>query len=136
MASTTPSYIAASDNLADQFNPVQFFAGPKEVTNKKEVLVSGQNLVRGAVLGRITASGKLTLSNNGASDGSQVPVAILAYDVDASGGDAVCQVYVSGEFNSDALTWHASFDTEAERLQAFLAPSTIVIKKLLGVAAP
>lgn len=71
------------------------------------VLVSGQNLPRGAVLGRITASGKLMLSAAGASDGSQTPYAILAEDTDASGGDKTCTVYVAGEFNAGALTFGA-----------------------------
>lgn len=131
-----PNYIASSDNAAGLFSPQQFFAGPSEAKNKTEILISGQNLNRGAVLGRITASGKLTLSNSGASDGSQTPVAILAYDTNATAGDRTTQVYVSGEFNIDALQWHASYTTEALKLNAFLAPSPIVMKKLYGVVAP
>lgn len=62
------------------------------------------NLVRGAVLGKITATGKYVLSASAASDGSQTPVAILAEDADASAADKVTVAYLTGEFNGTALT--------------------------------
>jgi hypothetical protein len=67
-------------------------------------VISGQNLVRGAVLGKITASGKYNLSLSGASDGSQTPDLILAEDVNASAGDKTAIAYSRGDFNAQALT--------------------------------
>lgn len=67
-------------------------------------LVSGQNLTRGAVLGKITASGKYTLSASAAADGSQTPAAILAVDTNASGGDKATVAYFRGDFQAQALT--------------------------------
>lgn len=69
------------------------------------VLVSGQNLTRGALLGKITASGKYTLSLSAAGDGSQTPVAILAEDTNASGGDKNTVAYFRGDFESSAVTF-------------------------------
>ncbi len=46
-------------------------------------ILSGQNLVRGALIGMVTASSKYVLSLSGAADGSQVPDLILAEDCDA-----------------------------------------------------
>lgn len=66
-------------------------------------LISGQNLARGTVLGKITASGKYNKSLSAAADGSQTPVAILAEDCDASGGDKVTVAYFRGDFRSDKL---------------------------------
>lgn len=80
------------------------FAGEFPRVTRKETLVSGQNLTRGAVVGKITTGGKLALSLSGAADGSQTPFAILAEDCDASGGDKDCLIYLSGEFNEAALT--------------------------------
>lgn len=71
-------------------------------------LISGQNLVRGAVLGKITSGGKYNLSLSTASDGSQTPDLILAEDTDASAGDKVCMAYERGDFNVNALTLGAS----------------------------
>lgn len=70
---------------------------------RKITLVSGQNLVRGAVLGKITASSKYNLSLSAAADGSQTPDLILAEDCDASGGDKEALAYEAGVFNVNAL---------------------------------
>lgn len=51
-------------------------------------VVSGQNLKAGAVLGRITASGKYKAYDNAAADGSQAAAGVLYDDVDASAADA------------------------------------------------
>ncbi len=69
------------------------------------VLISGQNLQRGALLGRITTGGKLNLSLSAAADGSQTPFAILAEDTDATGGDKPCIYYLFGEFNANQMTF-------------------------------
>jgi hypothetical protein len=58
----------------------------------KGTLISGQNLIVGTVLGKITASGKYTLHNNAASDGSEVACAILRNSTDATAGDTACTV--------------------------------------------
>jgi len=81
-------------------------------------LITGQNLVRGAVLGRITASNKLTLADDTAVNGSETPMGILVHDIDASAADKGCQVYVAGSFHNDELTWDASF-TAAEQVHQF-----------------
>lgn len=67
-------------------------------------LLSGQNLKRGALLGKITTGGKLTLSASASSDGSQTPYGVLVDDVDASDGDMPCLVYVRGDFQDAGLT--------------------------------
>jgi len=66
---------------------------------------SGQDLPRGAVLGKISATGKYVLSDTGAGDGSEDPVLVLAEAVDASGGDRTSAIYETGEFNQDTLTF-------------------------------
>lgn len=67
-------------------------------------IASGQNLERGAVIGQITASDMYILSLAAAEDGSEVPSLVLAYDVDATGGDKVAAVYASAAFDSTKLT--------------------------------
>lgn len=59
---------------------------------KEETIALGADLSAGTVLGRITASGKMTAYNSGNIDGSDVPVAILLADADALSEDveAIC----------------------------------------------
>ena len=65
-------------------------------------------IVRGTIVGRITASGKYITSLNAAVDGSQVAVAILEEDaVNLTGApvDVQAVVYKKGTFNSLGVTF-------------------------------
>lgn len=65
-------------------------------------------IVRGTVVGKITATGKYITSLNAAVDGSQVAVAILEEDaVNLTGAPADVQavVYKKGTFNSLGVTF-------------------------------
>lgn len=87
------------------YAPDKLIAGNAHLlVGRKVTIISGQNLTRGAVLGKITASGKYNLSLSGASDGSQTPDLILAENCDASSGDKVALAYARGDFNANALT--------------------------------
>ena len=86
-----------------EYKPCNLLAGEYPRIERIITIASGSNLAKGAVLGRITASGKFVLSAAGASDGSETPDAILAETVDASAEDKQAVVYFSGEFNENAL---------------------------------
>lgn len=87
------------------YAPDKLIAGNAHLlVGRKVTIISGQNLTRGAVLGKITASGKYNLSLSGASDGSQTPDLILAENCDATSGDKVALAYARGDFNANALT--------------------------------
>lgn len=75
-----------------------------DLVARKITIITGQNLVRGAVLGKITASGKYNLSLSAASDGSQVPDLILAENIDASAADVAALAYSRGDFLIPGLT--------------------------------
>lgn len=92
----------ASYTTDDAFIPDRLIAGD-EVLSDQITLISGQNLLRGAVVGKITASGKYTLSLAASNDGSQIPDRILAHDTNASGGDKVTPAYYNGDFDANAV---------------------------------
>lgn len=83
--------------------PDALIAGDFPLQTRKVTVITGQNLARGAVLGIITASGKVNLSLSAAADGSQTPALILAEPVDATAADKEAVAYISGEFNEDQL---------------------------------
>jgi hypothetical protein len=86
------------------YNPDNLIGGDAVNAVTESIIVDTGNLVRGSVLGKITATGKYVLSASAASDGSQTPVAILAEDANATSGDVVTVAYLTGEFNGTALT--------------------------------
>lgn len=89
----------------ETFDPNGLLAGDFPPETKKVTIANSAALTAGAVLGRITASGKYLLSASGAADGSQTAAAVLAENADASGGDVEAVVYVAGEFIADKLNF-------------------------------
>lgn len=86
-------------------------------------VASGEGeLSRGAVLGKVSVGGKCILSVADAEDGSEVPCAILAQDVDATSDD----VYIKGEFNERALTLGAGHT--ADSIRDALADLDIILR--------
>ncbi len=89
---------------SNSYTPDELLLPDFDVMSQQITLVTGQNLTRGAVLGKITASGKYTLSAAAAGDGSQTPDCVLAEDCDASGGDKVTVAYFVAGVNANGLT--------------------------------
>jgi hypothetical protein len=81
------------------FTPDNLHAGDFPQQTETVVVAAGQNLLRGAVLGKITASGKYVLSTSAAADGSQTPTRVLLHDTNAV-ADTRAPVAITGEFNS------------------------------------
>lgn len=87
------------------YDPDQLIAGNSHLLVTQPItLITGQNLTRGAVLGKITASGKYNLSLSAAVDGSEVPDLILAQDADATAADVAAIGYSRGDFIEEKLT--------------------------------
>ncbi len=87
-----------------EYQPGGLIVGDFPVAIRYVTIASGQELARGAVIGRISASDKYIASLAAAEDGSEDPGAILAESVDASGGDVVAPAFFAGEFAADKLT--------------------------------
>jgi hypothetical protein len=85
-------------------------------TRETVTLLAGANYPVGAVLGRITASGKMKLSTATGSDGAQNAAAVLLYDVDATAADATGIVVLRGPaiVSKAALVFDASVDDAAK----------------------
>jgi hypothetical protein len=81
-------------------------------TRETVTLLEGTNYSVGAVLGRITASGKYKLATSGGSDGAQTAAAVLLYAVDASATDAIGVVVARGPaiVSKAALVFDATVD--------------------------
>lgn len=82
-----------------------FFMPNGDFVYEAFTLLGGVNYKARTVLGMITTGGKLTISLNAAADGSQVPMAILCEDVDATAGDINFKVLVHGKVNPEALVF-------------------------------
>ncbi len=98
------------------YRPKAIEGGDFPQVTRSGTLAAGQNLTRGAVLGRITASGKLVLSASASSDGSQGVFAILADDeADATAGDIGITYYVTGHYFAPNLTFGTGHTADSTR---------------------
>ncbi|MBP6556296.1 MAG: head decoration protein [Novosphingobium sp.] len=108
----------------------QLAMGPGYHIDKITVL-SGQNLVAGAAIGKITASGKyVAFDNAGTDDGRRTLVGFLYAACDASGGDvttATALLRGPALVNVNDITWAAGVDAgeQAAALAALLIATGI-----------
>jgi hypothetical protein len=85
-------------------------------TREVVTLLAGMSYPVGAVLGRITASGKYKLATSGGTDGAQTASAVLLYPVDATLADAVGIVVARGPaiVSRAGLAYDATVDDGAK----------------------
>lgn len=95
----------ASFGAGDSLTPDNLLVGEQTTRTQAITLITGQNLLRGSLLGKITASGKYTLSLSASGDGSQTPDAILVHDTDATASDKITIAYFTGGFNENRVTF-------------------------------
>jgi len=92
--------------MSETYTPDNLIAGDYPIVTDVVTVLQSAALVRGTLLGKITASGKYVLCDtDGTDDGRRTPAAILAEACDASAADAQAVIYLSGAFNGDAVTF-------------------------------
>lgn len=98
--------------------------------SREAVTITGGSYIAGTVLGKITASGKYTLHNNAASDGSEVAEAVLFAAVDASAADVTGVIIARlAEVNGAELTWKSGISAPNKTAGiAALATKNIIVR--------
>lgn len=97
-----------------------FVGGVMPIVTDTVTLKSGVAYARGSVLGIVTTDGLAVKVDSSKSDGSEEPYAVLADDIDATDGNAVAPVYLTGELNAAALIFGGN-DTVATHKKALRA---------------
>lgn len=113
---------------------IQDFEGLLSESNGKRSrdvgIITGGKYVSGTVLGQITASKKFTARTTEASDGSEVAIAVLGANVDASEVDKTGVIFVRDcEWSETLLSHHADEDnTEQATAIAELKGKGIIVR--------
>ena len=121
------------------YDPTALFAGSEAspasdpVTIASGSNVAGALLLRGTILGLVTATGKYVVSTSAATDGSQTPRAVLAADCDSSLGDVVSPAYFSGSFADYCCTFGAGQTQATVEAELRAANSGIFIRTVGSV---
>ncbi|GAN97968.1 phage protein [Komagataeibacter europaeus NBRC 3261] len=96
------------------FVPDQLVAGNMKLVTRTVTFGASQTLPRGAVVGRVTATGEYILSVATATDGSETPCGIMVDAVEtAAGATQTGAIYEMGEFNSNYMTYDSSWTLDA-----------------------
>lgn len=92
-------------------------------------LITGQNLVAGTVIGKITASGKYTILAPAAGTGEQVAAGILVPNCNATAADVITRSLLRGpaQVNATDLTWPGGI-TGPQKITAIAQLMSIGIK--------
>jgi hypothetical protein len=97
---------------------------------RKVTIKQGQVLTEATVLGKLTADSKYIKSLKAATDGSEVPDAILCAAVDATAEDVEAIVYIAGEFDQETLVLGAGHTLGS--LDAIFRTKSIWLVKPMG----
>lgn len=120
-------FIQSEDNWARSRDRVTIVGG----------FTGAAKLVAGTVIGKITATGKYTISANTGSDGSQTAVAILFDDVDPTSADVlnVAVIARAAEVRADDITYDATVNdpTKTAAKVTQLAAVGIIVRAAGGV---
>lgn len=106
--------------------PRQLSAGDFPIVMDSGVIAVGQKLLRGAVLGQVTASKEYQLCKAAAEDGSQAPTAILDQDVDTTDGAKSAPIRLTGQVLGNQLSLGEGLTLAAAK--AALRPLSIFIR--------
>ena len=104
------------------------FSEANGTRSREEItVVSGQNLKCGDVVGKITASGKYAIYNDGAADGSEAAAGVLYGATDATGGDTPSVIVArDAEVNASELGWNGQAQPAIDAGTADLAALGII----------
>ena len=99
---------------------VLLFEEGDHYSREEVTIAAGADLKVGAVLGKVTASGKYILRAPAAVDGSQVAAAVLLQDADAAAADVANVIVVArhARVKRAALVHDATVDNAAKRQTA------------------
>lgn len=91
--------------------PLEFLIQEDPHLSRERITIAAaaSAMVAGTVVGRITASGKYAIYDNGASDGTEVAAGILCYDVPDSASDQEAVIIERlAAVKSAGLNWGAN----------------------------
>lgn len=91
--------------MSETFTPDRLIAGDFPIVTE-EMVITGESLTRGTVVGKITASGKgVVVNSGGTDDGRRTAYGVLLETADATAADKTVTIALTGEFNEDELVF-------------------------------
>lgn len=103
--------------------------GSKQVHTRPVTIASGQVLSALTVMAISAASNKAVQHDPSSADiGIKKALFILPHDIDTTSGDKLEPVIDGGDYNPEALIWHANVDSDDKKINAFAGTDISMIK--------
>lgn len=112
--------------FVETYTPDDLIAGSFPIDTQAETIASGEEIKRGSVLGRVTATKKLKVSVAAAEDGSKIPVFIAIHDLGELAADLETPVYKAGAFRASRLVLGEGHTVDSVRVAFDGTPITLV----------
>lgn len=93
------------DTITDSLTYDGLLSGDSWLHTDVVTVADGETLLRGTVVGKVTASGEVVACDHTASDGSEVPYGVMVYPITTSGATAEGLIYDFGCFDGAKLTF-------------------------------
>jgi len=113
----------------NRIGDVVLFEEDKFYSRDAVIVAAGADLTVGAVLGKVTATGKYILSAPAAVDGSETPIAVLITDAAAATADVTGAIALTRHSTvmRSGLNFHGTITTKAQRDTAVAALKAVGI---------
>lgn len=113
-------------------HPGEFIVSESNGTRSRGAgtILSGENVVAGELLGKVTASGKYAAYDNAAVDGRETVVAIAYDNTDATAGDVAGAVLFlrDAEVRASDLTYNTAVQGEIDTANTELAALGLIVR--------
>lgn len=113
------------------FNSQELFSGPTPLVVTRDYPVAADTTLAAFSVVGLNGTGKVVLAEQ---DGAPQAIGITTGPIVPGVGTTSVALFIAGNFNPAALTWDASFTTDAHKRAAFdaaPAPTNIIIRKRL-----
>jgi hypothetical protein len=118
--------------MSETFSYENLIAGcQKDIVQRPATIRMGEAFSRGALLGRLTATGKWqVIDEDNVATCNDFGIAVEA--VDTTAGEVNTTVYVEGEFNENAVIF--AYSDTADDWRELLTPHGIYLRKAVNTA--
>jgi hypothetical protein len=113
------------------YNSSELFSGPTPLVVTRDYPVAADTTLAAFSVVGLDGSGNVVLAEQ---DGAPKAVGITTGPIVPGVGTTSVALFIAGNFNPAALTWHSSFTTDAHKRAAFdgaTAPTNIIVRKRL-----
>ncbi|MGL5629258.1 MAG: head decoration protein [Plesiomonas shigelloides] len=122
----------AGRRVGDEFVTLEWMTGEKQVVTRDYTCAETNKAVATyTAMGKVTATGKVKVAVQTATDGSQIVIGFAARPMTSKATEQSIDLFVEGMFNPEMVVWDGTFDTDAKKAAA-MPDRSLYLQKILA----